>query len=166
MPQKKYYQDAKSHFLVSRAWNNKDGFKDTKSGDDRIVEVAPKLMEILRELKLQNSGSEFVLPRISNWDKGEQARELRMFLTGLRLPAVRFHDLRATWATLLLSKGVTPIKVMIMGGWKDLKTMQIYVRKAGVEVRGATDCLDLHSLSSRQEAQLGFKLLVQHLEGT
>ena len=127
--------------LVSRAWNNKDGFKDTKSGDDRIVEVAPKLMEILRELKLQNSGSEFVLPRISNWDKGEQARELRMFLTGLRLPAVRFHDLRATWATLLLSKGVTPIKVMMMGGWKDLKTMQIYVRKAGVDVRGATDCL-------------------------
>ena len=51
-------------------------------------------MEVLRKLKLQNSGSEFVLPRISNWDKGEQARELRMFLTGLRLPAVRFHDLR------------------------------------------------------------------------
>ena len=111
-------------------------------------------MEVLRELKLQNSGSEFVLPRISKWDKGEQARELRMFLTGLRLPSVRFHDLRATWATLLLSKGVTPIKVMIMGGWKDLKTMQIYVRKAGVDTRGATDCLDLHSLSPKQEAQV------------
>ena len=71
--------------LVSRAWNSKDGFKDTKSGDDRIVQIAPKLMEVLRELKLQNSDSEFVLPRISKWDKGEQARELKMFLAGLGL---------------------------------------------------------------------------------
>ena len=140
--------------LVSRAWNNKDGFKDTKSGDDRIVQVAPKLTEVLRELKLQNSDSEFVLPRISKWDKGEQARELKMFLMGLGLPTIRFHDLRATWATLLLSKGVTPIKVMIMGGWKDLKTMQIYVRKAGVEVKGATDCLDLHNPETNKEAEI------------
>ena len=37
--------------LVSRAWNNKDGFKDTKSGDDRIVQVAPKLMEDSARIK-------------------------------------------------------------------------------------------------------------------
>ena len=140
--------------LVDTSWNNKDGFKDTKSGDDRIIQIAPKLMELLRELKLKNSESNFVLPRISKWDKGEQARELRMFLSGLGLPSIRFHDLRATWATLLLSKGVEPIKVMIMGGWKDLKTMQIYVRKAGVDIKGATDCLDLHSNSSKQGAQI------------
>ena len=120
-----------------------------------MIQIAPNLMELLRELKLKNSESNpFVLPRISKWDKGEQARELRMFLAGLELPSIRFHDLRATWATLLLSKGVTPIKVMIMGGWKDLKTMQIYVCKAGVEVKGATDCLEFHSVSSKQDAQV------------
>ena len=111
-----------------------DGFKDAKSGDDRIVQIARRLMVLLKELKLQNPESQFVLPRISKWDKGEQARELRMFLSGLGLPAIRFYDLRATWATLLLSKGVESIKVMIMGCWKGLKTMQAYVRKAGVEV--------------------------------
>ena len=113
---------------MNTSWNNKDGFKDTKSGDDRIIQIAPQLMELLREWKLQSPTPEsgFVLPRISKWDKGEQARELRMFLSGLGLPAIRFHDLRATWATLLLSKGVEPIKVMLMGGWKDIKTMQIY----------------------------------------
>ena len=144
--------------LVDSSWNSKDGFKDTKSGDDRLVQIAPKLMEILHELKLQNSESNpFVLPRISKWDKGEQARELRMFLSGLGLPSIRFHDLRATWATFLLSKGIAPIKVMMMGGWKDLKTMQIYVRKAGVEIKGATDCLDLHRgspIKPKQEAQI------------
>jgi integrase len=68
-----------------------------------------------------------------------------MFLVGIGLPAVRFHDLRASWATVLLSKGVEPIKVMKMGGWKDMKTMMIYTRKAGVDIRGATDCLNLHN---------------------
>ena len=140
--------------LVDSSWNNKDGFKDAKSGDDRIIQIAPRLMELLRELKLQSPESDFVLPRISKWDKGDQARDLRMFLAGMGIPPIRFHDLRATWAILLLSKGAEPIKVMMMGGWKDLKTMQIYVRKAGVEVRGATDCLDLHSLSPQQEAQV------------
>ena len=135
--------------LVNTAWNNKDGFKDTKSGDDRMIQIAPKLLGLLKELRLKNPESPFVLPRISKWDKGEQARELRMFLCGLGLPAIRFHDLRATWATLLLSKGVEPIKVMIMGGWKDLKTLQIYVRKAGVEMKGATDCLDFHDGSPK-----------------
>lgn len=134
-----------SQILVDSSWNNKDGFKSTKSGDDRMIEIAPNLVPILKELKLKSNDCNFVLPRIDKWDKGEQARELRLFLSGLGLPAIRFHDLRATWATLLLSKGVEPIRVMIMGGWKDLKTMQFYVRKAGVDIKGITQCLDLHN---------------------
>jgi integrase len=130
---------------VDSSWNNKDGFKDTKSGDDRIVGIASSLLELLKELKLKGQDGPFVLPRIDRWDKGDQARELRMFLEGLGLPRIRFHDLRASWATIMLSKGIPPIKVMAMGGWKDLKTMQYYVRKAGVDVSGIADCLDLHS---------------------
>lgn len=131
--------------LVDSSWNNEDGFKDTKSGDDRIVEIAPELLYILKELKLKGSDSNFVLPRIDKWDKGEQARELRMFLMGLGLPKIRFHDLRASWATVMLSKGIAPIKVMSMGGWKDLKTMQFYIRKAGVDISGISDILSLHN---------------------
>ena len=37
-------------------------------------------------------------------------------------------------------------KVMAMGGWEYLKTMQIYIRKTGVNVDGIADTLDLHSL--------------------
>lgn len=131
--------------LVDCSWNNKDGFKDTKSGDDRIVEIAPDLLTIFKQLHLSRAESNFVLSRIDKWDKGEQARELRMFLEGLGLPRIRFHDLRATWATLMLSKGIPPIKVMFMGGWKDLKTMQFYVRKAGVNITGISDVLSLHN---------------------
>lgn len=133
--------------LVDSSWNSEDGFKDTKSGDDRIVEIAPELLIILRELKIKSFETPFVLPRIDKWDKGEQARELRMFLQGLGLPRIRFHDLRATWATIMLSMGIAPIKVMSMAGWKDLKTMQFYIRKSGVDTTGISDSLSLHNPS-------------------
>ena len=131
--------------LVSCTWNKKDGFKDlTKSGEDRIIEIAPPLLMILKELKLKNSDSVFVLPRIQEWDDGRQAEMLRYFLIGIGLPQIRFHDLRASWATVMLGRGIEPVKVMAMGGWKDLKTMMIYIRKAGISIQGITDTLDLH----------------------
>ena len=41
-------------------------------------------------------------------------------------------------------------------GWLEgSQTMQIYVRKAGVDIKGATeDCLDLHDNSVRQDTQV------------
>ena len=88
--------------LVDSSWNKKDGFKGTKSSNDRMVEIAPPLLPILKELKLRSGDSHFVLPRITQWDEGYQAEALRTFLLGLGLPVVRFHDLRATWATIML----------------------------------------------------------------
>jgi integrase len=127
--------------VVSLSWNQKNGFKETKSGDDRIVEIAESLMPLMKEL-YKNKTTEFVLPRLEAWDMSEQARVLRAFLSEIDLPTVRFHDLRASWATVMLSKGVEPIKVMSMGGWRDLKTMQIYIRKSGINIQGITSHLN------------------------
>ena len=132
---------AKRMMLISLSWNGKNGFKETKSGDDRIVEVATSLMPLMEEL-YRNKASEFVLPRFEAWVKNDQARVLRKFLEEIDLPMIRFHDLRASWATVMLSKGVEPIKVMSMGGWRDLKTMQIYIRKAGIDIQGITTGLN------------------------
>jgi integrase len=132
---------------VRQSWNPRDGFKCTKSGCDRIVQIAPQLKILLKELKILTGGQGFVLPRLRKWEKGEQARELKLFLLGNKMTEVRFHDLRATWATVLLSKGVEPIKVMTMGGWKDLKTMMLYIRKAGIDTKGALDCLQFNKFS-------------------
>lgn len=143
--------------LVSCSWNKKDGYKDlTKSGDDRIVEIAPTLLSLLKELKIKNIGT-FVLPRIKEWDDGRQAEVLRNFLIGINLSPVRFHDLRASWATVMLGRGIEPVKVMSMGGWKDLKTMMIYIRKAGINIRGITDTLSLHDPSKNEGQILQFK---------
>lgn len=127
----------KRMMIISLSWNGRNGFKETKSGDDRIVEIAESLMPLMYEL-YRNRTTEFILPRIEAWDKNEQARVLQNFLVQINLPRIRFHDLRASWATVMLSKGVEPIKVMSMGGWRDLKTMQIYVRKSGINIHGIT----------------------------
>ncbi len=58
---------------VDCSWSSKNGYKSTKSGDDRIVEIPKPLLPVLQELKLKSAGSLFVLPRLSKWDKGEQA---------------------------------------------------------------------------------------------
>lgn len=133
--------------LVDCSWSSKDGLKSTKSGDDRIVEIAPELLPMLARLKLQSDGSSSVLPRLSRWEAGAQASELQAFLLTLGLPRIRFHDLRATWCTLMLSKGVEPVKLMAMGGWRDLKTIRHYLRISGVSIQGITDGLSLHNPS-------------------
>jgi integrase len=127
--------------VICESWTRENGYKDTKSGDDRSVELALSFMPMMKEL-YKNRTSEFVLPRVANWEGGMQSKFLRDFLEELNLPLIRFHDLRASWATIMLSKGIEPIKVMAMGGWKDLKTMQIYIRKSGIHIQGITDSLN------------------------
>lgn len=64
-----------------------------------------------------------------------------MFCTGNGLPSVKFHALRACFATQLISTGIPPAVVMKICGWKDLKTMQRYIRLAGIDEAGATEVL-------------------------
>lgn len=144
--------------VIDCSWSSKDGLKSTKSGDDRIVEIALPLIPLLQELKLKSGGVGPVLERHQEWTDGDQAEELRRFQSGIGLPQTRFHDLRATWCTLMLSKGVEPIKVMMMGGWKNMKTMMVYVRKAGVNIKGITDGLNFHDPVVRETkvVQLNF----------
>lgn len=143
---------------VDLSWSDKNGYKSTKSGDDRILEIPSPLLPLLKELKLKSGANEFVLPRLVKWEKGEQARELRALLQIIGLPMIRFHDLRASWATLLLSKGVAPSKVMAQGGWKDMDTMMIYMRKAGIDIKGSTSVLDdMNTHGLKQAEVLNFK---------
>ncbi len=121
--------------------------KGTKSGYWRNVPISNQLRVIIEELKNTTENEEFVLPRESGWLQGEAAKVLRNFLKsiGINTPVV-FHTLRACFATHLLALGVESAKIMKIGGWKDLKTFEIYVRLAGIQVKGVTDKLDLLSV--------------------
>jgi integrase len=114
------------------------------SGYWRTVPISPQLFELVeREIRPLTGDSEFVLPRVAGWDQGYAAANLRLFLQSIGITQyVVFHTLRACFATHLLAAGAEQAKIMKIGGWKDYKTFQIYVRLSGVEERGVTDRLE------------------------
>ena len=141
-PEKRHYGMIK----LSRAWQAKlKRIGPLKNREWRGVPVSSDLYYFLKEIMQKDFGSdvfgEYLLPRIRLWDKGDQALVLRQFCKEVDVPSVRFHTLRACFATHLLSKGVTSAVVMKICGWRDLKTMERYIRLAGVDTRGATEGL-------------------------
>jgi integrase len=148
----------KRTILVDCSWSKSDGLKSTKSCFYRVIEIPKALLPVLTELKLKTVATEeFVLPRIGRWEQGDAAKPLRLFLRSIGLPEVVFHNLRASWATMLLNRGVAPSKVMKMGGWASMHTMMIYMRSAGIDIKGATNCLDdmqIHGVESAKVIEL------------
>lgn len=139
---------------VNKQWSNKTGFIPTKTRKNRIVPISNDLMKFLKEWKLKNGQTEFVLPRLPEWDNGEQANVLREFCESIGITSVKFHDLRATFITNLLARGETLARVMAIVGHTQLKTTNIYLRKAGVDVQGATDKLGYNAPSEEHMGEL------------
>ena len=115
--------------------------KSTKAGYWRTIPISNELFGFLTELKKQSGNRKEVLPRLPRWDHGDQARRLREFCIGSGIPSIKFHTLRACFATQLIRNGVPPIQIQKICGWRDLETMQRYIRLAGIEIKGATESL-------------------------
>jgi integrase len=130
---------------VSKSYNQRSkSIKTTKNGRWRNVNISAQLKEILNYIRTHGADPQFVLHRLPNWREGLASKILRMFLKQIGIEKhVVFHTLRACFATHLLATGAEPMKVMRMGGWSDLKTFQIYIRMAGIDVKGVSDALDV-----------------------
>lgn len=129
---------------VARAYNGRTKvISSTKAGYWRDVPMSQDCVRLLQELRPITGASPYVLPRLDRWANGIQAAVLRTFCMEHGLPSIRFHTLRACFGTQLLRQGVSAPIVMKIAGWKDLKTMQRYIRLAGVEVAGATEKLSV-----------------------
>ena len=141
---KPFNQKRYGFIRVRKSWNTR--FKEvgpTKAGYWRTVPVSSEVYWFLmNERQLEKLRPEdFLLPRFRDWTRGGQARTLRAFCIGNRLPSVKFHTLRACFATQLISTGIPATVVMKICGWRDLKTMQRYIRLAGIDEAGATEVL-------------------------
>jgi integrase len=126
-----------------RNWTNRTGFGPTKGRYWRTIPMSDELVTFMKEQKLAQGNEASVLHRYNLWSKGQQAQILREFCVGSGITSVKFHTLRACFATQLIKDGIAPAVVMKIAGWKDLKTMQRYIRLAGIEVKGATNGLRL-----------------------
>jgi len=136
---------------VTRQWTSKDGFGPTKTRESRVVPINDGLKALILELKNNNrEAREFALPHLREWTNGEQALVLRDFCKSISITDVKFHDLRATFITNMLSQGVPLVKVMAIVGHRKMSTTDIYLRLAGVNVKGATQALG-YSLPTDQD---------------
>lgn len=126
---------------VNKQWTNKDGFHELKTGDWRVVPVSSDLKKLLNQLLVHKERNEFVLPRLQEWTHGDQAKVLREFCEASGITSVKFHDLRATFITNMLAQGVPLVKVMAIVGHKKMETTDVYLRLAGVDIKGATEAL-------------------------
>ncbi|MGI6525349.1 MAG: tyrosine-type recombinase/integrase [Bdellovibrionota bacterium] len=132
---------------VQESWTKQGGYKPyTKNKRVRTVPINKEVQRIIDQLKAANPNDcgpdDFVLPQIPTWKQGDAAKDLRAFLQGCGLPAIRFHDLRACFISQCLLHGIQPSVVMKMVGHGDMKTMMRYCRHTGSDVIGQTDVLD------------------------
>lgn len=126
---------------VGRSWNSKNGYTSTKNQKSRIVPISEELLGFLKELKLRQGAEEFVLPHLAEWTRGDAAKVIRGFCKRIGITDIRFHDLRATFITNLLARGEPLVRVMATVGHSDMETTNVYLRKAGIELQGATERL-------------------------
>lgn len=126
---------------ITKSYSQKiKGIKSTKNAEWRNAHISEDLKEVLLKLRQENHNSNHVLPRAGGWSSGNAGIILRAFLSRIGIEKyVTFHTLRACFATHVLASGAEPTQVMKMGGWADFKTFQIYIRMAGVDVKGVTD---------------------------
>lgn len=129
---------------ISKAWTRDNGEGPTKTAKNRIYPISNECRKFLQELRLNNtSDSDFALPRLWEWDQGEQAKVLKSFCTEIGITPIKFHDLRATFITQMLNNGVPLSKVMAIVGHSSLKTTQGYLRLSGKDIEGATEGLNI-----------------------
>lgn len=138
---------------ISESWDWViDEPKTTKAGYWRTAPIAGPLEGVLEKAYSLSGDSPYVFPRYEEWTKGYQAQVLRNFCNQIGISSVRFHTLRACFATHLLASGVDTATVMRIGGWRDFKTFQVYVRLAGINEKGATEGLGKTFFSSEKGA--------------
>jgi len=130
----------------------------SKSGKGRVVSMNSGLLKLLRGLKAEAGVNECVF---INPETGRPYVDVkRAFQTACRRAGIkdlRFHDLRHTFASRLVKKGVDLILVMELMGHASVVTTQRYTHSQAAEKKRAVELLCGKALEPVQECQTGVK---------
>jgi excisionase family DNA binding protein len=116
--------------------------KKTKSGRPRTIPLNPPLLEELRKLRSQNGHGPYLFP---NPDTGKPLRSMKTsFGAACRragITGLRFHDLRHTFGSRLVQKGVDIETVRSLLGHSSIAVTQRYVHSTDERRKSAVDKL-------------------------
>lgn len=161
----KFYYDGKSSMLklivkvalktgmrrneiLTLKWQNVD-FKNnvfellvTKSGKSRKIPIAKTLKKFLEKLKkVSNSEYLFVNPETQK-RYVDIKKSFKTALKQANIENFRFHDLRHTFATRLIEKGVDIVVVKELMGHANISTTMIYVHTDATRKKNAIGIID------------------------
>ena len=129
---------------VTKSWSLTDGIGPTKSTKNRYIPISNELEMFLKNLKSQKLETDGkVLEPLEHWMSGEQAKIIKDFCRAIGITPIKFHDLRATFITQMLLKGVPLAKVMTIVGHSTIKTTMRYLRLVAQDTQGATESLGI-----------------------
>lgn len=130
---------------VHRTFDRRTGFKPyTKTFDQRVVPLNPILKALLLDRKEREglTDADFVVPQLRKWVTGEQGKVLHDLLALLNLPRMRYYDFRASFAVAMVLNGTDILRVSEILGHQSVEMTSRYLRKLGVGLKGAADCLN------------------------
>ena len=116
--------------------------KSTKSGKSRVVDVNSLLVDELEKLKKESRGSQhiFLNPRTGKpYGKLQTSFDGACRRAGIK--GLRFHDLRHTFASRLVERGVDLIRVKDLLGHSSVKVTERYTHANREERKKAVELL-------------------------
>jgi len=117
---------------VRRTYNHTRFYEPKTKTSKRKIDLAPELIQRLKEWKLACPPGDLNLVFPTSTGTPEDAMNMlkRQFLPALRragLPRMRFHDLRHTYASLLIDQGEHPKYIQTQMGHSSINvTMDVY----------------------------------------
>ena len=148
------FNEEKGQLKVERSVSSGTGGKiiigepKTEKGN-RIILLPPSTAKMLSERKKEIK-SEWIFPNFFDYNKpilpSTAYQKLKSILKKAGLPNIRFHDLRHTAATMMLSGGVDVKTVQEVLGHENLNTTQIYTHIENTELKIAAEANPISKL--------------------
>lgn len=148
--------------ILNLTWNRVDLERrlirvvKTKSGKDRSIPINDDLFKVLNDLRGKRNG-EYLFP---NPRTGRPFKAVRKsFANAIQeaeIKGLRFHDLRHTFASRLVGKGVDIVRVKELLGHSSVRITERYTHSCQEEKRKAVEllCRRSHKEAEKQEELL------------
>jgi excisionase family DNA binding protein len=146
--------------IFNLKWQNVDfdrkqiSIKESKSGKERKIPINSVLFSLLHALRSQNENSEYVFANPTT-DKPytDIKRAFSTACTKADIKDLRFHDLRHTFATRLVRRGVDLIIIKELMGHASIVTTQRYLHSQADVKSRAVEALTEKSQKNGSERQ-------------